>query len=104
MYFNKILDRLESSLKFINLGDSFESFFKYGEKFYDVLGNNVFDMCFGSMKYRYNLRFFLFVLSLVISTSSGVLSAFGIYKDILEEQLSSLIAASFALMVSKDGT
>lgn len=98
--FNLILNRLESSLEFIPLGKSFEKCLNYFEKWTIPLGANVFDPNFGTFKYELKLRFIVFIISLVVSTSSGFNSAFDTYKDILEEQLSSLIGAFFAVMVS----
>lgn len=97
--FNLILNRLESSLEFIPLGNSFEECIKYNEKFSKLLGINIFDPTFGTWNYGLKLRIFIFIFTLGISTSSGFLSAFDTYKDILEEQLSSLVAAFFAVMV-----
>lgn len=96
----KIFKILESSLKFFPLGQTFEDYFKFGDKFFNFLGINIFDENFWTMSYDHNVRLVFYIATLMISTPSGFMSGFGIYKDILEEQLSAFMGAFFAIMVS----
>uniref|UniRef100_A0A336M597 Odorant receptor n=1 Tax=Culicoides sonorensis TaxID=179676 RepID=A0A336M597_CULSO len=81
------------------LENSFDGCFKYNDIFLNIFGINIFDDKYYSRYYAHNLRFFLFALSLVISTFSAFWCAFEKFKDSLEDQLSALVAGFFALMI-----